>query len=166
VRAEIAALLIIVAVPATSAGAELSGLVTDVRDGDSLTLTSKGATYRVRLLEIDAPELSQPFGKESRTSLREICMLKLATAVTAGEDQYGRTLARVTCIKTEANAEQVRRGMAWVFDRHAPRNSSLFQLQAEARLQRRGLWSDSEPVAPWDFRRISRTGEVKGARFD
>jgi len=42
------------AVPALAA--ELSGLVTEVHDGDTLTLVNWQATYKIRLADIDAPE--------------------------------------------------------------------------------------------------------------
>lgn len=133
--------------------AELDGLVSDVHDGDSITLAKLSESYRVRLVDIDAPELKQPFGQDSRTSLRELCLFKRATIDTQGEDRFGRTLARVSCAGVNANAAQVRRGMAWVFVRYAPKGSPLFAFQAEARNAKRGLWSDPAPVAPWEYRK-------------
>ena len=135
------------------AGAELSGIVTEVQDGDTLTLVNWSATYRIRLLDIDAPEWKQERGKDSQASLLHLCGLRRATAETAGEDRYGRTLARVTCAGVDANAEQIRRGWAWVYVRYAPKNSPLHVFQAEARAARRGLWEDTAPVPPWEWRR-------------
>ena len=91
--------------------AELTGIVTEVQDGDTLTLVNWQATYKVRLASIDAPEWRQAYGKDSRASLFHMCGLKLATADTRGEDRYGRTLATVTCAGIDANAEQVRLGL-------------------------------------------------------
>ena len=138
-------------VPALAA--ELSGIVTEVQDGDTLTLVNWQATYKIRLADIDAPEWKQEYGKDSRASLFHMCGLKLATAETRGEDRYGRTLATVTCAGIDANAEQVRRGWAWVYVRYAPKNSPLYALEREARLEKRGLWVDDEPVPPWDWRK-------------
>lgn len=45
---------------------EISGIVTDVHDGDTITLANWQHTYRIRLVDIDAPELAQPGGKDSR----------------------------------------------------------------------------------------------------
>lgn len=140
--------------------AELEGVVSEVGDGDSLTLATPSASYKVRLVDIDAPELSQPFGKDARTSLRTLCLLKGAKMNSRGADRYGRTLARVTCAGVDANAEQVRRGMAWVFERYAPKRSPLHGLQDDARAQLRGLWRDEAPVPPWEWRRVNRVDEV------
>src|SRR5258706_3130799 len=126
--------------------AEISGSVTEVHDGDTITLANLQFTYRVRLVDIDAPEMAQPRGKDSRTALRELCLLKRATVETQGEDRFGRTLGRVTSAGVDANAEQVRRGWAWVFVRYAPKNSPLYDVEREARLDRRGLWADDAPV--------------------
>ncbi len=136
--------------------AEISGVVTEVHDGDTLTLVNWQYTYRIRLVDIDAPELAQERGKDSRASLFHLCALKRATAETSGEDRFGRTLATVTCAGVNANAEQVRRGWAWVFGRYAPKDSPLYQLEREARLDRRGLWADDVPTAPWVWRQRSR----------
>jgi endonuclease YncB( thermonuclease family) len=132
--------------------AELTGIVTEVQDGDSLTLVNWQATYKIRLADIDAPEWKQERGKDSRASLFHLCGLKKAKAETIGADRYGRTLARVTCAGVDANAEQVRRGWAWVFIRYAPRDSPLYRLEAEARSDKLGLWADDEPMPPWDWR--------------
>lgn len=141
--------------------ADLEGIVLEVRDGDSLTLSTRGETYKVRLADIDAPEMSQPYGKDSRTSLRHLCLLRKAEVATLGNDRYGRVLGRVRCAGVDAQAEQVSRGMAWVFDKYAPRHSPLYGLQSDAKLARRGLWEDSEPIAPWNFRKAKRIGEAK-----
>jgi endonuclease YncB( thermonuclease family) len=138
--------------PFPAGAAEISGIVTEVQDGDSLTLVNWQATYKIRLADIDAPEWKQPRGKDSRASLFHLCGLRRATAETTGEDRFGRTLARVTCAGIDANSEQVRRGMAWVFIRYAPKDSPLYRVEAEARAERRGLWEDSDPVPPWDWR--------------
>ena len=147
-------MLALLTLPALSA--ELSGLVTEVQDGDTLTLVNGQSTYKIRLADIDAPEWKQAYGQDSRASLLHMCGQKLATAETQGEDRYGRTLARVTCAGVDANAEQVRRGWAWVYVRYAPKNSPLNALERDARLGKQGLWADTDPVPPWEWRRARR----------
>jgi endonuclease YncB( thermonuclease family) len=110
----------------------------------------------VRLTDIDAPELHQPFGTRSKQSLSELCFGKIAALDVRGHDRYQRTLAQVTCAGTDANAEQVRRGYAWTFVRYARPGSPLLALEKEARAAHRGLWQDSAPVPPWDWRRAIR----------
>lgn len=142
----------------TASAAELVGRVVAIADGDTLTVLVDRKQVKVRLTDIDAPERKQPFGTRSRQSLSEICAGKDARVVSRGKDRYGRTLARVFCANVDANAEQVRRGMAWVYERYAPRDSPLYVAQAEARTEKRGLWREHAPMPPWDWRRVRRTG--------
>ena len=73
-------------------------------------------------------------------------------AAGGGRDRYGRTVAHVSCNGIDANTEQVRAGMAWVFNRYVI-DRRLYVLQDEARAEHRGLWADAQPVAPWEWRR-------------
>ena len=123
-----------------------------VHDGDTLTVLIEGRPIRVRLIDIDAPELRQPFGTRSRQSLSGLCFGKVASLDVRGHDRYNRTLARVTCGGADANTEQVRRGYAWTFTRYARTDSPLFAIEREARAAHRGLWQDPAPVAPWEWR--------------
>jgi endonuclease YncB( thermonuclease family) len=136
-----------------AAAAEISGIVTEVHDGDSLTLVTWNATYRIRLVDIDAPEMSQAYGKDARSSLFHMCALRKSTADASDEDRYGRMLATVRCGGINANVEQVRRGWAWVFERYAAKDSPLYLIQAEAQRMKRGLWAGDAPIPPWEWRR-------------
>jgi endonuclease YncB( thermonuclease family) len=62
----------------------------------------------------------------------------------------GRTVARVECDCADASAEQA--VIAWVFDRYVT-DRGLYAVQDEARAARRGLWSEGQPLAPWQWRR-------------
>lgn len=69
-------------------------------------------------------------------------------------------MARVACAGVDANAEQVRAGMAWVYVKHL-KDKQLPAVEAEARTARRGLWVDESPVAPWEWR-ARRREEARG----
>lgn len=136
-------------------------LIVGVSDGDTLTARCEtqadreAVTRKVRLSEIDAPEKEQLFGSRSRKHLAGLCLRKSAklapVSAGGGLDCYGRTVARVTCAGADANAEQVRAGLAWAFDRYVT-DQSLYGEQQGARAERRGLWQDVDPIAPWEWR--------------
>jgi len=113
----------------------------------------------VRLAEIDAPEKRQAFGDRSKQHLAELCFKKTAELRPQGRDRYGRSVGRVVCGGTDANAEQVRAGMAWAYTPYIT-DQRLAKLEQEARTDRRGLWSDSVPIAPWEWRRGQARGVV------
>ena len=131
------------------------GLVVAIADGDTLTVLNEDfQQVKVRLAEIDAPEKRQPFGTRARQSLGDLCHEKRAEVRVVDVDRYKRIVGRVTCAGVDANAAQVRRGLAWVYDRYA-KDKTLYRLQDEARSARRGLWADRNPMAPWDWRKRS-----------
>jgi len=137
----------------TGAFAEtISGTVTKVIDGDTLVVRDAAKKrYTVRLAEIDAPEARQPFYAESGRSLAEICHRKIATVEWSERDAAKRYIGYVTCAGKDANAEQLKRGMAWASPKSTRPTSALYELETYARLRRIGLWADDEPVAPWEF---------------
>lgn len=85
----------------------------------------------VRLAEIDAPEKRQNFGLRSRQSLVELCLYKNAEIFEKTKDPFGRTVAYVNCEGKNAHSEQIKRGMAWVFEQYAT-DTNLFALQRKA----------------------------------
>jgi hypothetical protein len=69
-------------------------------------------------------------------------------------DRYGRTVALVVLPDGRTlNHELVRSGFAWWYQKYAPADTTLEQLEAEARATRRGLWSQASPIPPWDWRK-------------
>lgn len=130
----------------------VTGRVVGISDGDTLTVLVERAQVRVRLVEIDAPEKSQAFGNRSKQSLSDMCFGRDAQIEEKGRDRYGRTLGRVFCNGIDANAEQIRQGMAWVYDNYVT-DHSLYRLQHKSKAAKRGLWADPSPVPPWEWRR-------------
>ena len=139
-----------------AAAAQFEARIVHVIDGDTLDLMTANAHMRVRLADVDAPERRQPHAHRSRQSLIAICGGEFARVEPRGRDRDKNTLAVVRCNGTDAGAEQVRLGMAWVIERDATGDSPLRALQAEARAARRGLWADKEPVPPWEWRGARR----------
>lgn len=139
-----------------------------VIDGDTVLIHRGNGVQKVRLAEIDAPEVahagghdSQPgpapesgqaFGDSSRHSLSELVLDKQVKFVTDAVDPYGRLVAHLSVDRLDVNAEQVRRGMAWDYS-HYHGNKTLVALQAEARQAARGLWAQRDPMSPWEWRK-------------
>lgn len=67
-------------------------------------------------------------------------------------DRYKRYVARVSCNGVDANAAQLSRGMAWVYDKYVE-DMSLYAVQDEAVQAKRGFWADTSPIPPWEWRR-------------
>jgi len=137
---------------AAYADTTFSGRAVRVLDGDTIeVLTAAQERVRVRLANIDAPEKAQPYGQKSKQNLTRMVGGLNVTVIDVGGDQYGRRVGRVMVGADEANVEQVRAGMAWVYERYN-HDPQLPSLEAAARSSRTGLWSDNSPQEPWTFR--------------
>jgi endonuclease YncB( thermonuclease family) len=159
--AQLAALWLLAAPPPAQAApdtpAQFVARCVGVADGDTLTVLldqdGQKRPLRIRLYGIDAPEKSQAFGTQAKKALSDLAFGKDLTVTSTGRDRYGRLLAWLAVGSTPINAEMVRAGFAWHYRRYAPKEQKLADLEADARANRRGLWIDPAPVAPWEFRK-------------
>ena len=88
-----------------------------------------------------------------------MCFGKEAEVTPFVKDRYQRIVARVKCAGVDVNAEQVNRGMAWVYRRYA-KDHDLYVLEHGAKASKRGLWADSSPTPPWQWRKNSNVRQV------
>ena len=141
-----------------------TGKVVAIHDGDTISALQRGRAIKVRLNAIDAPELHQPFGQQSRRSLSGLCYGRFASIESEARDKYGRVVAHVRCGGVDVNAEQIRRGMAWHYAKYSD-SAELRNLEIEARERRRGLWSSGKPEPPWDYRHKDDPKTQKSAKL-
>lgn len=52
--------------------------------------------------------------------------------------------------------------MGWWYRKYAPGDTVLAQLEAQARQERRGLWSQPAPLPPWDWRKAQGRPQTAG----
>ena len=123
-----------------------------VVDGDTIRAEAKGKEIKIRLVEIDAPEINQPFGAQSKNFLNRLLYGKDVTLIAQGEDRYGRTLGAIYANGESANALMIKSGFAWVYDRYV-KDSSLYKYQDQAKAENLGLWQAKDPIAPWVWRK-------------
>ncbi len=138
----------------------INGRVVGVSDGDTLTVVDEShQQFKIRLSGIDAPEKGQPFGSRAKESLSEMVFSKQVVVESSKEDRYRRKVGKVQHAGMDVNLEQVKRGMAWHYTAYAkelaPADREAYaNAEAKAKAQRRGLWRENTPSAPWEVRRI------------
>jgi endonuclease YncB( thermonuclease family) len=130
------------------------GRVVAVTDGDTITIRDGTREYVVRLRGIDAPETRQPFGEESKGALAKKVFGKAIVAEWRGKDKYGRLVAAVFVDGRCLNREMVAEGWAWHYTKYDS-DRQLSDAEQAARGRRLGLWRQSNPVPPWEFRQIA-----------
>jgi micrococcal nuclease len=134
-----------------------TGKVVSVTDGDTIKVMHEGKAVKIRLYGIDAPEKKQPWGNKSKQFTSNLAFNKKVTVHPVSSDRYGRTIARITLPDgKDLGQELVRNGLAWWYRQYAMKDDILPSLESEARSKGRGLWSDMDPVAPWDWRRLAK----------
>jgi micrococcal nuclease len=140
-------------------GDSLSGKVVSVIDGDTYDILIEGHnTIRVRMEGIDAPEKGMPYYRAAKAYLGKLCFKKNVRLETTGRDNHERLLAFSYLEDgTELSHQMIKSGLAWHFKKYSS-DTTLSNLEAEARSAKIGLWSDDRPMPPWENRRLHREG--------
>ena len=131
--------------------------VIGVKDGDTVEVLYYQLPIVIRLEHIDAPEKKQAFGTVSKQKLSDLSFGKTVTLVSKGKkgnyDGRGRMIAEIYVNeKTCLNKEMLKAGLAWHYKKYST-NAEYAQLENNARKNKVGLWTDKDPIAPWNFRK-------------
>lgn len=124
-----------------------------VIDGDSLQVRHQGVQKEIRLIGVDTPEYTQPWGKAATYFVMNVCLDQEVTLEVYGQDKYQRYLVKLYVQENELNHLLVEQGYAWVFPKLTAESRPLKKYEQEAKRQKIGLWQQDNPVAPWVFRR-------------
>lgn len=132
---------------------EQSGKAIKIVDGDTFDLlTEEKKTLRIRMNGIDCPERKQDFYQAAKNALSNYIFYKEVTLVTNGHDRNKRVIATIFCNGENINLAMIRSGYAWHYKKYSA-DTSFAEAEKQARLNKKGLWSMNNPVAPWEFRK-------------
>lgn len=123
--------------------------VFDGKDGGIQCLARK---YRIRLQGVDAPEIGQRYGEESKEKLSDLVKGHRLRIHVYKRDQYGRAVGDVHCDDMFIQEALLKEGCVWHYKRYDKRQD-FAQWERDAQAARRGLWADDYPEKPWDYRR-------------
>lgn len=139
--------------PLWAAADSFRGVVSHVTDGDTVWVrpADGGPPQQVRIEGIDAPEICQSFGRDSRDALAGHLLHRRVVVITRAEDDYHRTVARLHLGRADVGKWMVSHGFAWSY-RFRGDLGPYRREEAKARRGRLGLWSGGEPETPRDFR--------------
>ncbi|HPH12708.1 MAG TPA: thermonuclease family protein, partial [Burkholderiaceae bacterium] len=130
------------------------GVVTRVSDGDTLWVrpASGGKPRKVRIDGIDAPEICQIWGPQSRDALAKRLLRQTVLVQVRSKDSYDRTLANLKFRGEDVGDWMVKRGYAWSY--HYQRNVGPYpEQEMQARANRRGLFAHIRFIRPREFRK-------------
>jgi micrococcal nuclease len=133
----------------------LTAKVVGIKDGDTVVvLDSLNNQTTLRLAEVDCPEKNQPFGTKAKQFTSDQIYLKTIKYVVTDTDRYGRSIAMIyyDTDNKYLSAEIIKAGMGWHYKRYST-SKELATFEDNAKKDKIGLWVDSSPVAPWEFRK-------------
>jgi len=137
-------------------GTVVSGKVFDVVDGDTLKVRVDSGIVTVRVWGVDCPELLQKFGAEAAARAAELTLGKTVGLKVKDRDPYGRTVAEVKLPEGYDLADiLIAEGLGWWYRNYAARDLRKAEIERSAREGKIGLWSDRDPVAPWEYRKMN-----------
>ena len=148
--------------------------VVSVQDGDSLIVDFRQGRererFRVRLYAIDAPEGDQQYGQEARDYLRRLVWNRSDLMLEAMDtDRYGRLVGvvyyRAMDRRRSINRLMVEQGLARWYSRYGGHGLGLERAEQDARRRRRGLWSNSDGLSPWEHRSERRRAAERRGRL-
>jgi len=131
------------------------GRVVKVTDGDTINILIDGNKQeRIRFLDIDAPETGQPFSEKSRKFVSDMVAGKTVRVEYSRRDQYGRILGTVFVDGKNVSEELLKAGLAWNY--YYSRNKRYAELEAEAKRKGLNIFSERNPVNPYDYRKAKK----------
>jgi endonuclease YncB( thermonuclease family) len=132
------------------------GKVIEVKDGDTYKVTKpSGKTADVRLYGIDCPEHDQRYGSAATKQVSDRILNDLVKVKKVETGRHGKVIGVVYSDGDIINAWLIGKGLAWVYDRYC-NNKTVCDIlrdhQQKARSANAGLWLQSDPVPPWEYR--------------
>ena len=135
---------------------QLSGKVVAISDGDTFTLlTASKKQVKIRLHGIDCPESKQEFGNVAKKFLSDLIFNKTVSVKEKNIDRYGRTIGIVSIGSVNVNEKLLSAGLAWHYRKY-DKNKQWDVLEEQARRNKKGLWINSNAIAPWVYRQSKR----------
>ena len=142
---------------APACASDFTAEVVAAHDGDTLTVLYQDQQRKIRLNAVDCPEKAQEFGAEARAFTARQVLGQTVTVHVNDFDRYGRIVGKVILPDgRNLNHELVKAGYAWWYRQYAPGEQELMRLESLAREARLGLWSDTLPTPPWQWRKQKR----------
>jgi len=136
----------------------INGKVISIKDGDTFSIKDqKGKFYKVRLADIDAPEITQPFGRPAKRLIEDLALNKIVRINYTQVDKYKRLIGEVFLPNGKVlNEEALKSGLAWHYRVKHPHSTYLEKMEYKAWKKKMGLWVQEKPIPPWEFRREKR----------
>ena len=136
--------------------------IISVHDGDTFEIIKNGKKQSCRIANIDAPELKQSFGINSRDSIRSLILGNEIIIDSIGTDIYTRMIVSAKVKGHRLDSLIIQKGWAWHYSIYS-KESLLADCMKSAMSQNLGLWSCGKQnvCPPWLFRKYNLLNKSK-----
>ncbi|MGD8344016.1 MAG: thermonuclease family protein [Desulfobacterales bacterium] len=139
--------------------------VVSVYDGDTVKVTENGKKITIRLVGIDAPEMShkkhlpgQPFCAKAKDHLSSLILNKVIHIKIYGKDESGTFLGEIFANNVNINIEMINAGLAEVHRGPPVQGHEMTGYRAaekKAKEDTKGIWElRDQYFSPWDWREM------------
>lgn len=154
---------VFLALPFSSFGGQFK--VVRVYDGDTIKVIENGKEITIRLIGIDAPEISkkkhvpgQPFCLKAKEYLSNLVLNKAVNIKMYGKDESGKSLGEIFAEKMNINIEMINAGLAEVYrgmPAHNLKINTYREAERKAKEAVKGIWElRDQYFSPWDWREM------------
>ncbi len=140
--------------------------VIKVKDADTYLMVDEiGVKFNARLANVDAPELSQSFGKEFADSVRILIERKMVDYIFIKKDIYQRDIVNIKFENKNLDSLMICKGWAW-FKSKARRGKisqadiDFQNMMEDALWNKKGLWKCEKVCPPWVYRNLNRRNKI------
>ncbi|MFI5269497.1 MAG: thermonuclease family protein [Chloroflexota bacterium] len=127
-------------------------------------MAADGQRLQVELRGVDAPELDQPFGTQSRTLVTQLVVGHHVDVRPAGRS-HDRLVADLRLRDgRDVGGLLVAAGAAWVEQGYSSTDPEVPDRQMAAQRLRLGLWRNASAVPPWEWRHTHGQSQEPPAR--
>lgn len=147
-------LLLISSYSSPLASTLITGKVVGISDGDTITVLQNNQQFKIRLYGIDCPESGQAFGSKAKQFTSSLVFGKNVEVTVYDIDKYGRSVGVVRVDGLNVNEAILKNGFAWRYTKYCTESfcNDWKAFEEHASRQGVGLWSEKNPMPPWDWR--------------
>lgn len=132
-----------------------------ISDGDTIAVSKESDRRRVRFCGVDAPESSQPGGKEAKQKLEELIGRGEISIAFVEQDRYGRWIGEIFANPGSdreifINEELVKMGLVWPYKQYWENCPNRDAIAAAESIAVNPIWKQPGNIPPWEWRRKKR----------
>jgi endonuclease YncB( thermonuclease family) len=150
-RYAILAMILILSLTTSVFAQDFTGKVLSVKDSDNISvMNSSGSAVTVRLYCIACPAQGQKYYQDAVTYLQKLLSGNSVDVEVKWQDYDNKQVSKLTLNGNDVGSQIAGAGLAW-YDSKVYQDGQVAAAVAQAQSKKLAIWSQPNPVAPWDY---------------